>query len=248
VAHRAMNDRTRDAWGKVRHVMKDIFARIALLVRRALHWLGVVDLALDEQGRLKGFRVTPFGSWVLGAVASGDDALERAEAARPVAASALPDALQFQDDGTLLASLDALSADLLETLLCWCDPCGAARQGLRFRPSARRVAAALDAGQDLEAWLAWLEQHPPGVGLSTLMAQLRRWAALYGQVRLYESATLLEVADPALLRELEATLDLSGQFIDHALSPSLALLRPGSVGALVEEMRRRGYSPWYDIP
>jgi hypothetical protein len=217
---------------------------IALLVRRALHWLGVVDLALDEQGRLKGFRVTPSDSQLLGAAASGDGAPERAEGAGVAAVSPLPAGLQFQDDGTLLAPLDGLSAALLETLLCWCDPCGATRQGLRFRPSAGRVAAALDAGQDLEAWLAWLEQHPPGVGLSALVAQLRRWAALYGQVRLDESATLLEVADPALLRELEATLDLAGKFIDHTLSPGLALLRPGSVGALVEEMRRRGYSPW----
>lgn len=217
---------------------------IALLVRRALHWLGVVDLALDEQGRLKGFRVTPSGSWVLGAAALDDGVPERAETTGPVAGSALDAALQFQDDGTLLSPLNALSADLLETLLCWCDPCGATRQGLRFRPSAGRMAGALDAGQNLEAWLAWLEQHPPGVGLSALVAQLRGWAALYGQVRLYESATLLEVADPALLRELEATLDLSGQFIDHTLSLGLALLRPAAAGALVEEMRRRGYAPW----
>lgn len=215
---------------------------IALLVRRALHWLGVVDLALDEQGRLKGFRVTPSGAWLLGAASVGDGPPERAETAR--AADPLPAALQFQEDGTLLAPLDALSADLLEMLLCWCDPCGATREGLRFRPSAGRVAAALDAEQDLEAWLAWLEQQPPGIGRSRLMAQLQSWLSLYGQVRLYESATLLEVADTALLRELEATLDLSGQFINHALGPGLALLRPDAASALVEEMRRRGYAPW----
>lgn len=235
---------------------------LALLLRRDLHWLGVVDLALDEQGRLKGFRVTPTGAWLLGAVAAVEgmpeahaSATRHAPAATVSAAASQAQAAgdaapvsaapHVQKDGILLVPLADLQAGMLDTLLWWCEPLGATREALRFRPGAERVAAALDAGQDIAAWLAWLEQHPrKSAALTALLAQARRWAALYGQVRLHESAALLEVDDPALLRELEMTLTLLAQSIDHTLAPGLAVLRPDAAGALVEEMQRRGYSPW----
>lgn len=220
---------------------------IALLLRRALCWLGVVELALDEQGRLKGFRVTPLGAFLLGTAARGKSGVpmsanapsppERPEPERP-------DALQVQDDGILLAALDALPMERLEMLLWWCEPAGATATALRFRPSARAFAAALDAGQDLAAWRAWLRALPPSAALTALLDDIERWAARYGQVRLVDGATLLEVIDPALLPELEATLDLARQYIDHRLAPGLAVLRSDAVVALLEELRRRGYSPW----
>lgn len=223
---------------------------IALLVRRMLHWLGVVDLALDAEGRLKGFRVTPLGAVLLGAALPAgtpeDAAAERGREgeARETPPAALQSPLQFQGDGLLLAPLAALREDTLERLLWWCEPAGATKDALRFRASAERAAASLDAGRDLEAWLAWLEQHQQSAALTALVAQMRRWAALYGQARVYESAALLEVADAALLGELEATLDLSARFVAHALAPGLVVLRPDAAEALVEEMRRRGYAPW----
>ncbi len=245
---------------------------LALLMRRALHWQGIVDLALDAQGRLQGFRITPTGAFLLGAApaalaegprgappgtaahrlgrASGASEAPPGDSGAPVppglaggtplAANLFAEALQPLEAGALLAPLAALSEERLETLLWWCEPAGAAAAGLRFLPSAERAAAALDAGQDVQAWLAWLEQSP----LSALVEQGRRWAAMYGQVRVDESAMLLEVADPALLRELEATLNLSEQFIDHLLAPGLAVLRPDAADALVSELQRRGYTPW----
>lgn len=209
---------------------------IALLLRRALHWLGAVDLALDAQGRLKGFRVTALGAFLLGAEAQYQ--------AVPVPVGLLSALLQLEEDGTLLARLGGLDSERLETLLWWCEPVGATAEALRFLPSAERVAAALDAGQDLATWLAWLEQQHQSAALTALLAQVRRWAALYGQVCLYESVTVLDVSDPALLHELEATLDLSARFVDHALGSGLVVLRSGTVETLVEEMRRRGYVPW----
>ncbi len=214
---------------------------IALLMRRALRWLGVVDLALDAQGRLKGFRVTPRGAFLLGAEASAAEALA-ADASAPAVAS--PTLLQVDADGALLVPLDALNREALERLLWWCEPAGATVQALRFWPGAERVAAALDAGHDLAVWLGWLEQQPQSAALGALVAQMRGWAALYGQVRLSESVALLEIGDPALLQELEATLDLSARFIDHALASGLAVLRSAAVETLTEEMQRHGYAPW----
>ena len=225
---------------------------LALLFRRALHWLGLVDLALDERGRLKGFRITPTGAGLLSALSSDGQATVPAQAAaaplaasKPVSAEAAASRLwRSLDDGRLVVPLADLNEETLTLLLCWCEPGGAAPDSLVFWPTAERVATALDGGHDLDAWLAWLEQGQPGEPLSVLIAQSRLWAGMYGRVRLYESAALLEVADPALMRELEAAIALSTQYVDHALAPDLAVIRADALEALLETLRKRGYAPW----
>lgn len=143
-----------------------------------------------------------------------------------------------------MVPLAGLNEQTLALLLRWCEPGGATTDGLVFWPTAERVAAALDAGHDLETWLAWLGQGEQTGPQSVLIAQGRRWAAMYGRVRLYESAALLEVADPALMRELEAAIALSTEYLDHALSPDLAVVRADALEALFETLSRRGYAPW----
>jgi hypothetical protein len=214
---------------------------LALLVRRALHWLGVVDLALDTQGRLKGFRVTSLGASLLLGAAPG--VAGESEAAT-LSTGPLTSILQPLEEGQVLLPLAGLNETTLETLLWWCLPSGATADGLRFLPSAACVATALDNGQSLESWLAWLEQSESRNRSQPLVEKIRRWAASYGQIRLYEPATLLEVADATLLPELEAALNLSTQFVDHLLAPGLAVLRPDAAESLIGELRRRGYDPW----
>ena len=223
---------------------------LALLFRRALNWLGLADLALDERGRLKGFRITPAGTFLLGAP-GGDGQREKsaqalttslpASDASPAEAAA---SCSWLDDGRLMVPLAGLDEQTLALLLRWCEPAGATTDGLVFWPTAERVAAALDAGYDLETWLAWLGQGEQTGPQSVLLAQSRRWAGMYGRVRLYESAALLEVADPALMQELEAAVALSTQYLDHALSPDLAVVRADALEALLEALNRRGYAPW----
>jgi hypothetical protein len=224
---------------------------LALLFRRALNWLGVVDLALDERGRLKGFRITPSGAFVLSTLGSNEQTAAPAQDVALLAANA-PDhaeaaascAWRALDAGRLLVPLAGLDERTLALLLCWCAPGGADVDGLIFCPTAERLAAALDAGHDLNTWLAWLEQGQPSEPLSALIAQSRRWAGMYGRVRLYESAVLLEVADSALMRELEAAVALSSHYVDHALSPDLAVVRADALEPLLEVLRKRGYAPW----
>lgn len=225
---------------------------LALLFRRALRWLGLVDLALDERGRLKGFRITPAGVFLLSAL-GGDEQREKSAQALtahlPASAASLAEAAascswRALDDGRLMVPLAGLDEQTLALLLRWCAPGGATTDSLVFWPTAERAAAALDAGHDLETWLGWLGQGEQTGSQSVLLAQSRHWAGMYGRVRLYESAALLEVADPALMRELEAAVALSTEYLDHALSPDLAVVRADTLEALLEALSRRGYAPW----
>ncbi len=229
---------------------------LALLFRRALHWLGLLDLAFDAQGRLKAFRVTPDGARLLQKAAMAVDEQESAAPAVPTAPmlpehAQKPLPLRAMEGGRLLVPAAALrdaDPEAVETLFQWCEPAGATAEGLLVQPTARRVAAALDAGGDLEAWLAALASTKPvQPAVSALIARVRGWAAAYGRVRLYPAATLLEVADAALMRELERVVNLAERR-DHALSPEMAVIRPADVEPLIEELRRRGYAPWCKIP
>jgi hypothetical protein len=223
---------------------------LALLFRRVLHWLGLVDLAFDAQGRLKAFRVTLDGARWLKKTSTADQQLSTAQAAlqpETTRQEKKPLPLQAMSDGRLCVSLAALGeagAAALEMLLCWCEPAGATAEGLLARPTARRAAAALDANCDLEAWLGALESGASAQpAMRALVDRVRGWAAAYGRVRLSAPVALLEVADASLMRELERVVNLAER-CDHALGPELAVIRPAEVEALLEELRRRGYLPW----
>jgi hypothetical protein len=220
---------------------------LALLFRHALHWLGLLDLAFDARGRLQAFRLTEQGALLLAEVP-----LDSKLAPTPAPTSQDEQKLLLQpikDDCLLvpLAALRAAQASALETLLHWCEPAGATAAGLLVRPSARRVAASLDAKHDLDAWLATLEAVSPATSvqpaLKALVERVRGWAAAYGRVRLYSGVALLEVAEAGLMRELERVAHLDKRR-DHALSPEMALIRPADVEPLLEELWRRGYAPW----
>jgi hypothetical protein len=113
-----------------------------------------------------------------------------------------------------------------------------------MRPTARRVAAALDAHRDLEAWLAALDSNTPAQPtMNALVARVRGWTAAYGRVRLSPSVALLEVSDASLMRELERVANLAERR-DHLLAPEMAVIRPAEVEPLINDLRRRGYLPW----
>ena len=74
------------------------------------------------------------------------------------------------------------------------------------------------------------------------MAQLERWTASYGQIRLYTDVCLLEVADALVMRELDATTSVEEQIV-QALSPTRLLLKKQGMERVIEELKRRGQTP-----
>jgi hypothetical protein len=73
-------------------------------------------------------------------------------------------------------------------------------------------------------------------------ALYRAVADHFGRVRLYDSLTVLELADDYALRELLANTSLGSHLI-YQISPRAVIIRQGAVDTLVQEMIARGYTP-----
>jgi hypothetical protein len=71
---------------------------------------------------------------------------------------------------------------------------------------------------------------------------LDAWWNSYGNVRLYDDLTLIELDDDILLQELLATSSLPGALVD-VLTPRLVAVEPAAVRPLLGEMERLGYTP-----
>jgi hypothetical protein len=75
-----------------------------------------------------------------------------------------------------------------------------------------------------------------------MLKRLEQRIANYGRIRLYTDASLLEVADTAVLRELSALTSIDEQVV-HTVHPTLMILKKQGGERLVEELKRRGQVP-----
>lgn len=72
--------------------------------------------------------------------------------------------------------------------------------------------------------------------------KLSAWWDSYGQVRLYEKVTLIELADEYALAEMKAVTSLE-QHIIAEISPQLILIHKSAVDQLATELQQAGYTP-----
>jgi hypothetical protein len=68
------------------------------------------------------------------------------------------------------------------------------------------------------------------------------WWERYGQVRIYDELTLIELGDDLLLRELQAATSLRRAVV-HQFTPRLIAIEDGAVEQIVGELGARGYAP-----
>jgi len=73
-------------------------------------------------------------------------------------------------------------------------------------------------------------------------AVLDAWWNSYGNVRLYDDLTLIELDDDILLQELLATSSLRGALV-NVITPRLVAVEPAAMRPLLGEMERLGYTP-----
>ena len=155
--------------------------------------------------------------------------------------------LEVLETGELLVSCTSEAWPLIELIEDFAETSGIRSERLCYRLAPGVVAEALSRGRRATALLRLLQQLTEKEGqtdtpLVRLLAQLERWSASYGRVRLYTGVSLLEVTDTLVMRELSATTSVEEQVV-QAISPTRMILKKQGPERLIEDLKRRGQVP-----
>jgi hypothetical protein len=211
---------------------------LARLLRGPLHWWGISDLALSDEGHLLAFRLTPMADLLLNGIELAERAGERNDAAS---------LLNVLETGELLVSCTSAAWPLIELIEDFAETAGVRNEHLCYRLAPRSLAEALSRGQHPTALLQLLQhisenEEQTDTPLTRLLAQVERWTASYGRIRLYTDVSFLEVADALVMRELAATTSVEEQVVE-AVSPTRMILKKQGAERIVEDLKRRGQVP-----
>ncbi len=217
------------------------FSYLMELLCGPLHWWGICDLALASDGRLLAFRLTPFASWLLsGLVGEIPDEEEKEQ-------GLLTEGVEVIDTDHVLVPCVLAAWPTLQVIEKFARVSGVRASRLCYRLAPQSLSEAVCHGQNPTLLLNLLRallslEARPSDALPELVAQLERWIASYGRVRLYTDAVLLEVADAAVARELAATTSLYEQIV-RTLQPTTFLLKKAGAARMTDDLKRRGQSP-----
>ncbi len=236
---------------------------LARLLQGPLHWWGMTDIILSSDGRLLAFRLTPMAgvpfndaaeSYRVGASTSatnlaltGNGSGGAIRLAPMVGLSSdeqhRSTTITVAEDGNLLLPSLPENWEVIELIERFAEISGVQAGQLCYRLSAVSLSEAFSRGQSPVPLLQLLK---PVSGASTpvknMLAQLESKIANYGRIRLYTDATLLEVADSAVLRELSAVTSINDAIV-RSLHPTLMIVKKQGAEDLVEELKRRGQVP-----
>ena len=210
---------------------------LARLLRGPLHWWGMSDLALTNDGRLLAFRLTPMAGLLMnGAEPDGRATDDDRRRETP--------GLEVLETGEMLVECRSAAWPLIELIEEFAEIAGVSGERLYYRLAPKSLAEALGRGQqpgDLLRLLRQIAQENDG-HLSRLLAQLEHWTASYGRVRFYTGVSLMEVADSLVMRELAATTSVEEQIV-QSITPTLMILKKQDTERIVEDLRRRSQGP-----
>lgn len=221
---------------------------LARLLQGPLHWWGMTDVALSEDGNLLAFRLTPVAGWLLHGY---DMPLSATKGWRLRGSEGLLEAMRdvtVVEDDTLCVPCARAAWPLIQLLEDFATQVGVRAGRLCYQLSPDALSMALSKGQQPAALFTLLEgiagaqDAEQGDRLRTLLAQLERWTANYGRVRIYTDVALLEVADSMVMRELKATTSIQEQ-VAQTIHPALLILKRQGAALLTEELKRRGQTP-----
>ncbi len=213
---------------------------LARLLRGPLHWWGITDLALGSEGQLLAFRLTSLAALLLNGIEPDEPLTEQED-------EDIYALLDVCEEGEIVITCTPAAWPLIELVEQFTEQAGVCDNRLCYRLAPQSLTVALRRGQYPTALLTLLQhvaerQAQQESPLTRLMAQLERWTASYGQIRLYTDVSLLEVADALVMRELDATTSVEEQIV-QALSPTRFLLKKQGMERVIEELKRRGQTP-----
>lgn len=207
---------------------------VADMLKTMLHWLGAVELGRDKQKRLLSFRVTEEGRELL----DPESARNVHEPAKTLMVQPNYEVLVLHPESRVLWNL-MRSADLVrhDRVSVYTLNKESIMRAIEARLSPEQIKEFLDANT--------------GKGLPQNVAHsIDDWARLVKRASI-KRATLIEVADAAILDEMMASRK-TRRHVSQRLSPTVAIVNLPEVGEsaredpwqrLMKELKGAGYSP-----
>ena len=227
---------------------KSVGAFIQQIIQGPLKWLGMADVSV-EYGRLTAFRLHGLHDLFLDKVesvpldrtavsVSSTQAVAQTKTAEPT----LPtDAITIEEITIIVdpAAVSAQAHNYLDSIAVLEET---RTDRFVYQLSAAAIHQACEDGQTfneiLDGWEKWLAISMP----HTIHDQLTAWLEAYGQVRLYEEVTVIELSDDYALSELKAATSLKQHLIAE-ISPTLVIIPANRVNLLITELEKAGYTP-----
>ena len=221
------------------------FHYLSHLLRGPLHWWGACDIALSREGRLLAFRLTPFAEWLLNGIPVEQED-ESSTYARPELSS-LADSVEVVNDQNALVACSVATWPIIKIMESFTEPAGTRQGRLHYRITPKTISNALGEGHHPTALLDLLRVLEEQAGTATspaahLLAQLERWVARYGRVRIYTDVHILEAADTAVMRELSAITTVDEQIV-QTIAPTLHILKRSGTQSIIDDLKHRGQTP-----
>ncbi|GAC1355344.1 MAG: hypothetical protein NVS4B11_21120 [Ktedonobacteraceae bacterium] len=223
------------------------FHYLSRLLCGPLHWWGVCDLALSREGHLLAFRLTPLAEWLLHGVPIEQEE-ERSKEPPKAALPTLSDAIEVVNMQDALVMCSVATWSIINTMEAFTEPAGTQQGRLHYCITPKAISMALAEGRHPTALLELLrvlERRTAATTnspLSLLLAQVERWVAAYGRVRIYTGVHMLETADTVVMRELSATTVLDEQIV-RTIHPTLHILKKSGAEQIIDDLKRRGQAP-----
>jgi len=185
-------------------------------------WLGLVQTAIQDD------RVVAF--------------MRPGAAASPAAAPLHKDALRFLPDGRLILRNTWQTGDLRKLVGKIAVETARDRETTTYVLSTEAFRKTLLAGQSAEQVIG--EFVGAEFALPDAHAdRLREWQGRLGRYQLYDNLGVIEFSDDETLAEIQAMIGWGRNDL-YPISPRcLVVLRPDAIPDLVEELRRKGYTP-----
>lgn len=208
---------------------------IHTLIAGACAAWGMVDVAMQADGAVAAFRLTPFGSYLL----------QRDDMPAGTALAALcdddwgPPVLPLREGSLAVQPLSA-EANLLDALTLWATPTMVSGRRLVYALSPDRACAAFDHELSPEA-LPTILRPLHHRAAESVAVRLNAWHARWGSSRIIVGYTLVEASDEATLVEaLSVAPDVAARC--RRIGDALALALPDDAATLRVLLARRGYA------
>lgn len=217
---------------------------LARLLCGPLHWWGLSDLTLSDDGQLLAFRLTPLAGLLWhGNQPSANNHKSNQSAEAVPSTPARETILNVSETNDLLISCTSVAWPLIELIEDFAEIAGVQSGRLRYQLTSQSLSAALSRGLHPTTLLQLLHQHAePDERLGRMLGQLEHRLANYGRTRLYTNVTLLQAADTPVIRELSATLPLENLLV-RTIHPTVLILKEQGAERIIQDLKRRGQTP-----